>query len=242
MSPGDSSFSPSERTESAGQSNVTPCPLCRQSQFVDLLAARCTRCHPIRLEDLPPDFRAYARSGGYKTNKQLIISILIGPVALAIYYYWSDRAKAPAWLPVLFIIAIGFATVRGVIILRRKRSLLQRYYRLASVMQYVEPVDAELQYELHNQRGKDSRCYLKVCQLAPGTKWPDGIGDKIEIDTPPNSESAAVTYSTRQTLIEGYDPFVPPKLWGKVYFHPDRSGSAVISIKDGLFLSVAENN
>jgi hypothetical protein len=168
--------------------------------------------------------------------------LLIGPVLIAIYFFYASLGKGgPPWILWALLITTPILIWRSVSTLVRKRSLLQRYHRLAYVMEHVKPVDAELQYEVIGGT-YGSRRYFKVCQLGPGSKWPEGRGQKIRVDMPPKSEAQAVNHDFWKTVLAGYDPFDKPKLWGKVYFDPDQSGSAVICIQDGLFLSVSENN
>jgi hypothetical protein len=241
MSSGEIPLSPTKSLESP-EPNATPCPRCRQSKSVDSLTGRCTRCQPIQLTELPSDFQAYAHRARFQKYKEFVIGLLIGPVLIAIYFFYASSGKgAPPWILWALLVATLIFIGLSVYALVRKQSLLQRYHRLAYIMQHVKPVDAELQYEVIGGRNS-SRRYFKVCQLGPDSKWPDGIGQKIEVDMPPKSEAQAVTHDFWKTLVAGYDPFDKPKLWGKVYFDPDQSGSAVICIQDGLFLSVSENN
>lgn len=225
--------------------NSTACLRCHQSKTVDSLTGRCSRCHPIQINELPPDFQVYARKAQSQKYRELVIGLVTGPVLIGVYLYYAARGQDAPWLLWLLVIATIALIAGSVKSLRRKRTLLQRYHRLANVMQHVKPVDAELQYEVWNRGGRGStRCYFKLYQLGPGSSWPAGVGQKIEIDIPPESEEQAVTQTQSfwKTLVAGYDPFEKPKLWGKVYFDPDRSGSAVICIQDGVFVSVRENN
>ena len=222
--------------------NAAPCPRCHQSKSVDSLTGRCTRCYPIQLNDLAPEFQAYARRARFQKYKQFVIGLLAGPVLIAVYFYYASSGKGgPAWLLWALLFATAILIGGSVYALVRKQSLLQRYHRLAWVMQHVKPLDAELQYEVLGGRS-GSRHYFKVCQLGPNSKWPEGIGQKIKVDLPTKSVAQVVTPDFWKTALAGYDPFDKPKLWGKVYFDPDQSGSAVICIQDGLFLSVSENN
>ena len=203
-------------------------------------------CQPIQISELPPDFQVYAQRAQKKKYRQLIVGLIAGPALIAVYFWSVSSSKAlnAPWLLWVLIFAAVFLIGASIYSLRRKRNLLPRYYRLAALMQHVEPIDAELQYEIWNQGSRSpTRCYFKVCQLAPGAKWPEGVGQKIQVDVPPDSEEVVVTTKDFwKKLAAGYDPFDKPKLWGKVYFDPDQSGSAVISIQDGLFVSVSENN
>lgn len=220
-----------------------PCPRCHQSKSVDSLTGRCTRCQPIQISDLPPDFQAYARKAEYQKYKEFFVGLLIGPVLIAIYFFYASSPKgAPQWILWALVVAtLVFIGASGSTLFR-KRSLLRRYHRLAYVMQHLNPVHAELQYDVIGGGRSRSRRYFNVCQLAPGSTWPHEISQRIEIDIPPKSESQVVTGDFWKTFLSGYDPRDKPKLWGKVYFDPDQSGSAVICIQDGLFLSVSENN
>ena len=219
------------------------CPLCHQTKSVDSLTGRCIRCQPIQLSELPPDFQGYARRAAYQKYKEFFVGLLIGPVLIAIYLFYASSSKgAPPWMLWAVIIATLILIVASIATLRRKTNLNQRYHRLAYVMQHVKPVEAELQYEVTGGGSSGSRRYFNVCQLAPGAVWPNDTGKRIKIDNPPKSESDVVTGDFWKTFFAGYDPRDKPKLWGKVYFDPDQSGSAVICIQDGLFVSVRENN
>lgn len=221
-----------------------PCPRCRNSASVDSLTGRCLRCQPIQISELPTDFQAYARKAEHQKYKEFFIGLLIGPVLIAIYFFYASSSKgAPRWMLWAAIIATLISSAAGIATLLRKKNLLQRYHRLAYVMQHLNPIDAELQYEVIAGGGPSrSRYYFHVRQLAPGSTWPADIGQRIEIDIPPKSESRVVSGDFWKTFFSGYDPRDKPKLWGKVYFDPDQSGNAVICIQDGLFLSVSENN
>jgi hypothetical protein len=223
---------------------LTPCPRCRQAKSVDSLTGRCIRCQPIQLSELPPDFQGYARKAEYQKYKELFVGLLAGPVLIAIYFFYESSAKgAPKWLLWALVVATLVLIGGSGATFFRKKGLLQRYHRLAYVMQHVRPVDAELQYEVVAGGGRTrSRRYFNLCQLAPGSTWPNNISQRVEIDIPPKSESQVVTGDFWKTFFSGYDPRDKPKLWGKVYFDPDQSGSAVICIQDGVFLSVRENN
>jgi hypothetical protein len=223
---------------------ATPCPRCQQAKSVDSLTGRCISCQPIQIGELPPDFQAYARRAEYQKYKELVIGLLSGPVLIAIYFFYASSAKgAPQWLLWALLVATLALIGGSAATFFRKRSLLRRYHRLAYVMQHVNPVEAELQYEvIGGGEHSRSRRYFNVRQLAPGSTWPNDIGRRIEIDIPPKSESQVVAGDFWKTFFSGYDPRDKPKLWGKVYFDPDHSGSAVICIQDGVFLSVRENN
>jgi hypothetical protein len=222
---------------------LAPCPGCQQAKSVDSLTGRCTSCQPIQIGELPPDFHGYARKAEYQKYKELLIGLLTGPVLIAIYFFYASSAKgAPQWILWALVIATLVLIGASAATFLRKKGLLQRYHRLAYVMQHVKPVDAELQYEVIGGGRTKSHRYFKVCQLAPGSTWPNDIGQRIEIDIPPKSEAQVVAGDFWKTFFSGYDPRDKPKLWGKVYFDPDESGSAVICIQDGVFLSVSENN
>lgn len=128
---------------------ATPCPRCRQSKSVDSLTRRCTRCQPIQLTELPSDFQAYARRARFQKYKEFVIGLLIGPVLIAIYFFYASSGEAGSpWILWALLIATVILIGLSVYALVRKRSLLQRYHRLAYIMQHVEPLDAELQYEV----------------------------------------------------------------------------------------------
>ncbi len=222
--------------------NPTQCPICHKSNNTDSLTGRCTRCQPIRIDELPPDFQAYARSARFQKYKEFAVGALIGPVLIFIYFFYSAFSKsAPQgflWLLIGGSVIFLGLSVRTLV---RKKDLLTRYYRLAYVMQHGKPIDAEMQYEVVSGKSS-SRRFFNVSQLAPGQTWPEGVSHRIEVDIPPRSEAKAVTYDPWKRFFEGFNPADKPKLWGKVYFDTDRSGSAVICIHDGLFLSVSENN
>lgn len=214
------------------------CENCGQSKYVDSLTGRCITCEPIQIGELPPDFQPYFRKAHSQRYREFSVLLFFGPVSIAILLFYEFAGDdAPAWIFLVLLAAtpvlIGVGLYRFIL----KRNLLLRYYRLAYAMQHVTPVQAELQYA-----PRRSGHHVKVCQLAPGSKWPDGVGQKVEIDFPPKSDIQAVTNDRWKTLLAGYDPNDQPKLWGQIYFDPDLSGSAVVCIKDRVFLSVSENN
>ena len=230
--------------EHSPPTNPPACPRCRQPGSVDSLTGRCLRCQPIRIDELPLEFQVYAKEGERNRYRQLIVGVLIGPALslVAAYYYMSLKADtSPQWFLLLLMIIGPLFSGMCIYFFIRKKSLLQRYYRLAQVRERVKPVDAELEYEVWGSRGGSRRCF-KLHQLGPGSEWPAGVGKRINVDRPPNSETAAINpQRSLKQVIENYNPFEPQKHWGKVYFDPDGSGSAVICINDGLFLSVGEN-
>jgi hypothetical protein len=219
------------------------CPTCHQSKSIDNLTGRCITCQPIQLSDLDPLFQNYARSARTQKYTQLLMGLLLGPAAIGILLFYSSGVKGVS--PMFFwFIVLGTAAVTGMSIhtfARKKQSLL-RYYRLSQLSRIVTPVDALLQYQSWNRGARNAHCYFKLCELGPGSTWPEGLGQRIQIDIPPRSQEKAVTGNFWKKFFSGYAPGEKPKLWAKVYFDPDQSGSAAIRIADSVFVTVSENN
>jgi hypothetical protein len=219
------------------------CPTCHQSKSIDNLTGRCTTCQPIQLSDLDPLFQNYARSARTQKYTQLLMGLLLGPAAIGILLFYSSRGKGVSPLFFWFIV-LATAAITGMSIhtfARKKQSLL-RYYRLSQLGRIVTPVDALLQYQSRNRGARNAHCYFKLWELGPGSTWPEGLGQRIQIDIPPRSQEKVVTGNFWKRFFSGYDPGEKPKLWAKVYFDPDQSGSAVIRIADSVFVTVSENN
>ena len=225
-------------SDPATSSGSPTCPLCNQSTSVDSLTGRCIRCHPIQLSELSPELQSYAREAESERYRNFLLGLVMTPILIGGYFFLVfTEADVPGWVLGLLVISTPVLLGMSIYTWVRKRSLRQRYYRLPYVMQQVAPIQAELQY-----KAKDKRRYFEVCQLAPGSSWPAGVAQKLEIDIPPKSDREAVTNDFWEKLIAGYDPHDHPKIWGHIYFDPDHSGSALICVEDRVFVSVSENN
>lgn len=160
----------------------------------------------------------------------------LGPVSIGIILFYSSRGKGVApWVFWLAVIATPFVMGASVYSLLSKKQSLLRYYRLGEVSRFVTPIDAQLQYEARG--GRYPHSYFRLCELRPGSAWPDSLGRKFEIDIPPRSHQRAVKNDVWKRFFEGYDPGETPKLWAKVYFDPDQSGSALIRVADTIFVT-----
>lgn len=213
-----------------------PCPRCHQSKSVDSLTGRCTACDPIQLSELEPSIQDYARRARWQKYKEFLIMFSLGPVSIGIILFYSSRGKGFApWLFWLAVIATPILMAASVYSLFRKRQSLLRYYRLGQIVRFVTPVDAQLQYEA--QRGRYPHCYFRLCELGPGSNWPDSLGRRFEVDIPPGSYERAVKNNYWKRFFEGFNPAETPKLWAKVYFDPDQSGSALIRVADSIFVT-----
>jgi len=160
----------------------------------------------------------------------------LGPVALGIILFYSARGNDIP--PLLFWVAVmGTPVLMGASIyslLSKKQSLL-RYYRLGQASRIVTPVDAQLQFE--ERGGRFPHCYFTLCELGPGSKWPESMGRKFEVDIPAGSEKRAVRYDSLKRFFEGFNPGDTPKVWAKVYFDPNQTGSALIQVADSIFVT-----
>lgn len=223
------------------QEASTPCPLCHQSKPFDSLTRRCTRCQPIQIKDLQPELQAYAGRAQYQRYKEFAVGMLLGPAAIAICAYYSKGI----WSTPLIISLIVTPIIMGVSVnsLRQKGQSLLRYYRLGFVLRYGKPIDAELQYAVSGGgRYSSSTHYFNLVELGPYSVWPSSIRKKIIVDIPAKEAAALVGSRDKwQKFFKGFDPFEKPALWAKVYFDPNESGSAVIRIADGVFVSVTDN-
>ena len=212
------------------------CPTCHQSSSIDNLTGRCTTCQPIQLSDLDPSIQDYARRARWQKYKEFLVMFSLGPVSIGIILFYSSRGKDVS--PLLFwLVVIATPVVMGASVysLVRKRQSLLRYYRLGQVSRFVTPIDAQLQYEARG--GRYPHSYFKLCELGPGSNWPDSLGRKFEVDIPPRSQERAVKSNFWKKFFEGFDPGETPKLWAKVYFDPDQSGSALIRVGDSIFVT-----
>ena len=215
---------------------TTICPTCQQADSVDSLTGRCTACFPIRLSDLEPSIQDYARRARWQKYKEFLVGFSLGPISLGIILFYSSRGKGVA--PMFFWLVVAATPVvmgASVYSLLRKRQSLLRYYRLGEVSRLVTPIDAQLQYEARG--GRYPHSYFNLCELAPGSSWPGSLGRKFEVDIPPRSQERAVKSNFWKKFFEGFDPGETPKLWAKVYFDPDQSGSALIRVGDSLFVT-----
>ena len=220
-----------------GQASATLCPLCHQVNCVDSLTGRCTRCHPIKINDIQPALQHYARKAQNQRYKELAVAILIGPVAVAICAHYSKGGLSTPLL--LSLIAMPILMGAGVYSFIRKGTTSLRYYRLGFVMRYAKPVDAELKYESGN-RGFRA---FNLCRLGPDSLWPSGLDKKIRVDIPESEDEQVVGSKNKlEKFFKGVDPFERPTLWAKVYFDPDQSGSSVIRIANSTYVSVFETN
>jgi hypothetical protein len=214
----------------------SPCSRCQQSKSVDSLTGRCTACDPIQLSDLEPSIQDYARRARWQKYKEFLVGFSLGPVSMGIILFYSSRGKGVApWFFWLIVIATPILMGASIYSLFQKRQSLLRYYRLGQVSRFVTPIDAQLQYEAAG--GRYPHSYFLLCELAPGSNWPDSLGRKFEIDIPPRSEERAVKNDFWTRFFEGFDPGEKPKLWAKVFIDPDQSGSALIRVADHIFVT-----
>ena len=215
---------------------TTVCPTCHKPDSVDSLTGRCTACRPVQLSDLEPAIQDYARRARWQKYKEFLVMCSLGPVAIGIILFYSSRGQGIS--PLLFWLVVMATPVligASAYSLFRKRQSLLRYYRLGEVSRFVTPIDAQLQYEAGG--GRYPHSYFQLCELAPGANWPDSLGRKFEVDIPPRSQARAVSYNWWKRFVSGYDPGEKPKLWAKVYFDPDQSGSALIRVADSTFVT-----
>jgi hypothetical protein len=220
------------------QPAMKSCPECHQTDGIDSLSGRCQRCHSITIEDIAPELQDYARSAHTYRSRKIVISILVGPAILAAYFFELYSGRRNFFLLALGVIvtaALGGIGLRAVL---RFRTLILRYYRLGFVMKYVKPIDAELWYSVGNR----SPCYFHLERLAPGAVWRGVRQNKIRID-PPYGDCEQLVRSTHtwSNFQKGSNPIESEHFWAKVYFDPDESGSAVITIGKCVFVSAKEN-
>lgn len=218
--------------------SATLCPLCHQSKSVDSLTNRCTRCHPIQIEELDSELQEYARRAQSERFRLFALGILLGPVAIVICLYYSKGSFSTPTLVALILTPVIMGA--SIYSLNRKGKLL-RYYRLGFVMKYSKPLEAELKYDVRGSKYGSTRSF-NLCRLGPGSVWPSGVCEKIKVDDPEKENEQTVSAKDFwKKLYQGFDPMERPVLWAKIYFDPDQSGSAVIRIADSVFVSVCDN-
>src|SRR5260370_4329429 len=112
-----------------------PCPLCHQSKYIDSLSGRCTRCHPIQIDDIQPELQAYAQRARSQKYWGLVTGVVTIPLSLVFYTVTESIAflLIPVILTPLFIGISLYAFIR-------KRKILLRYYRLGFVLKYLKPI------------------------------------------------------------------------------------------------------
>src|SRR2546423_11709693 len=222
--------------DSIAPATTAVCPTCHKVDSVDPLTGRCTACRPVQLSDLEPSIQDYARRARWQKYKEFLVGFSLGPISIGIILFYSSRGKGVAAL-LFWLVVIATPIVMGASVysLFRKRQSLLRYYRLGEVGRFVTPIDAQLQFEARG--GRYPHSYFRVCELAPGSSWPDSLGGKFEVDIPPKSQERAVRYNFWKRFFEGFDPGETPKLWAKVYIDPDQSGSALIRVADRIFVT-----
>ena len=71
-------------TQAEEQQTIAPCSLCHQSRYVDSLSKRCTRCHPIQINDVAPELQDYARGALSKRLREFTVGMLVGPSIVGI--------------------------------------------------------------------------------------------------------------------------------------------------------------
>ena len=215
---------------------TTVCPTCHKPDSVDSLTGRCTACQPIQLSVLEPSIQDYARRARWQKYKEFLIGFSLGPVSIGIILFYSSRGKGVA--PLLFWLVVAATPIvmgASVYSLLSKKQLLLRYYRLGEVSRFVTPIHAQLQYEARG--GRYPHSYFRLCELRPGSNWPDSLGRKFEVDIPPRSQERAVKSNFWKNFFAGFDPGETPKLWAKVYIDPNHSGSALIRVADSIFVT-----
>jgi ribosomal protein S27AE len=216
-----------------------PCALCHQSNYVDSLTNRCTRCHPIKIDDIPPELQVYADRARSDKNREIGVGMSVGPGLIIMYVIYAFSSKDDASFILWFVLILTplFLGLSLAAFLR-KRKLLRRYYRLGFVMRYVKPIDAELKYDALNNRAR----YFRLCRLGPGSVWRGVRENKIRVDFPAiEDEQLVINKNALSKFLKGFDPMDPEHFWAKVYFDPDQSGSAVIRIANSIFVSAKEN-